>query len=88
MSIGPKYNGRASYETWLAFNWATIDAASLHAYRDECPTPDALREYVESQAATRGVYGSASIVADLFNAALGRVDWQELYDDLRDEGAP
>lgn len=96
------YNGWSNYETWDVALWLDNDEGTYTEVREHVAEIVAdedggnnyvltiwLREYVSELAETTcpGVIEGASFVADMFQAALGEVDWLEIANTLLDEFA-
>lgn len=78
------YNGWTNYETWLVNLWFGDSAAEYFA--DQKITPDStdVSNYVE-QIYETDIPTSDGFFADVINAFMGRVDWQELADHYTEE---
>jgi hypothetical protein len=73
-----KYNGHASYETWLAYTWLTSDEESYRmagrlSYEE-------LKDFICSLSD-----GLDGLLADLANAAISEINFYELHKSLQDE---
>jgi hypothetical protein len=86
------YNGWSNYETWNVNLWLDNEPGSYEEKRDiirQAHEPykaaQALKEWVEDMMPDLG----ASMWADLLNAAVSSVDWQEIveteWDELHEE---
>jgi hypothetical protein len=98
----PTYNGWSNYETWAVNLWISNEEGSYRFWTDrtrelvaECADEDAdrsalsrlaeeLKESVHESCAISG----ASLAADLMNAALGEVDWDEIARSMIDDETP
>ena len=82
------YNGWTNYETWLVSLWLNNEPGSQHDLEQilkseklDYTAGKLIREYIEEnyQVPTTG------LIADLVNAALDSVNWQEIACDNRVE---
>ncbi len=81
MSESTGYNGWSNYETWLVALWLNNDQASYNALEalkagDESEHRKA--ESLEELVRELYVFEPIGVVADLVNAAFGRVNWVEI----------
>lgn len=89
-----RVNGFASYETWLVGLWIDQEQGSQEFWQVEAQTAldntpdrdearvtlaDQLREMHETPVERLGLTG---MYADLMEASLGRVDWQDLAEHI------
>ena len=88
--MNEKYNGWTNYETWLCGLWYNEYFSSTIREMDEDSTimskyelanwcKDTVDEIENMEADRNG------LAADLFNAAMQRIDWQELADHIWDD---
>lgn len=73
------YNGWTNRETWLVSLWLLNEEGTYTEARRlaTLPEPDGeLKEYVEQLIADE--YDKSSMLTDLINSALARVDWREI----------
>lgn len=78
-SIG--YNGWTNYETWLVALWLNSDPASydvLERLKGEDGNVYSKAENLEERVRELCELESASMVSDLVNSALRRVEWVEI----------
>lgn len=95
MATEEKYNGYANYETWAVCLWLDNDEGiQREAYSlangptakdnlEDGTTAQAFKEWVNEMAPDLG----ATLWADLFNAALSEVHWQEVAQNFYDADA-
>ena len=85
-----KYNGWKNYETWLCGLWynGSLSEHYLEQFREgellEPVTGDMVKDFVESLMEECDQLSGYSFAADLVNAALREVDWQELADHVEE----
>ena len=87
MSEKDKYNGWENYETWLCGLWHNDDIQEyIHDSVDEDYTilspyemADVYRDMVEEMEDNNG-FNVSGFSADMINAAMSKVNWQELAD--------
>jgi len=84
------YSGWKNYETWAVVLWLNNDEGSqawarevAAAAGDPYEGRKALEDMVEEL--IFGDEAPASLASDLFTHALGRVDWQEVYEAFIEE---
>lgn len=78
------YNGWSNYETWLVTMWYG-DIFTDMANEGQLGAADYLQSYVEETVMEMGRIPDSGLVADILNAFLRQVDWEELYDHYRVE---
>jgi len=81
MSESTGYNGWSNYETWLTALWLNNDQASynaLEALKKKAGSDYSKAEQLEELTRELYEYEPMGLVADLVNAAFGRVDWVEI----------
>jgi len=85
-----KYNGWKNYQTWLCGLWYndTLSEHYLELFREgellEPVTGEMVKDFVESLMEECDQLPESGFTADLVNAALREVDWQELADHVED----
>ena len=85
-----KYNGWKNYETWLCGLWynETLKNHYFEQFREgkllEPVTGEMVRVFLESLMEDCEKLQEYGFAADIFNAALRKVDWQELADHVED----
>ena len=85
-----KYNGWKNYETWLFGLWYndTLNEHYLELFREgellEPVTGDMVQGFVESLMEDCEQLPESGFAADMVNAALREVDWQELADHVEE----
>ena len=95
------YNGWTNYETWVVHLWLTNDEASYLHWRERTRQVVADSENSEDEPAARQLaveicdaieeecaVEAACLAADLMNAALAEVDWQEIAEAFIDDVPP
>ena len=98
MSTDTKYNGWTNYETWLVALWIDNDEGSQDYWREQAADYVRRQEGREVSARTavaqelENYYRDAAqefklpgMFADMLNASLDSVDWEEIADHLLEE---
>ena len=81
-----QYNGWNNYETWLVALWLNNDQESYGLLQEICSLQiSAYRKGERIEELVRELYigDEVGMMADLVNAAIGRVDWAEIVEDSR-----
>jgi hypothetical protein len=79
------YNGWSNYETWLVNLWFGDYFAELGADYGREFTPEMAESAVEEYMSEEGSLPSSGFAADILNAALRNINWQEIVDHHVDE---
>ena len=74
-----EYNGWTNYETWLVNMWFGDIFADM-ANEGQLGGADYLQDFVEEMLESDGSLPQSGFAADIMNAALREVDWEDLYD--------
>jgi len=72
-----EYNGWTNYETWLVNLWYGDIFADMQNDGDDT-SADALQDFVLDMMANDGALPESGFAADILNAALREVDWEDL----------
>lgn len=72
-----EYNGWSNYETWLVNMWYG-DIFTDMANEGEEVTAEYMQDFVEQMLETDGALPQYGFAADIMNAALREVDWEDL----------
>lgn len=72
-----EYNGWTNYETWLVNMWYGDIFADM-ADHGENVTADYIQSFVEEMLESDGALPQYGFAADIMNAALREVDWDDL----------
>jgi hypothetical protein len=79
-----EYNGWTNYETWLVSMWYGDIFADL-ASEGRLDSPDNLQTFVEEMLMESGQLPESGLAADIMNAFLRQVDWDDIYDHYHEE---
>lgn len=74
-----EYNGWTNYETWLVNMWYGDVFADM-ASEGQLGGADYLQEFVEEMLEADGSLPQSGFAADIMNAAMREVDWEDIYD--------
>lgn len=73
------YNGWSNYETWLVSMWYG-DIFTDMANEGQLGSSDNLQTFVEEMLMEAGQLPESGLAADIMNAFLRNVDWEEIHD--------
>lgn len=79
-----EYNGWTNYETWLVNMWYG-DIFNDMAENGETVDAEYIQSFVEEMLESDGALPQYGFAADIMNAALREVDWDDLADHYRVE---
>ena len=80
-----EYNGWSNYETWLVNRW--YGDFFIVMFDGEEVTAEYMQDLVEEMLESDGALPQYGFAADIMNAALRKVDWQELAEQLAEHYA-
>lgn len=83
-----EYNGWKSYETWLVSIWFGDVLADLASEYGSDFDASMIQNFVEEMLQTEGNLPETGFAADIMNAALRNVDWDDLYNHYAPEEEP
>jgi hypothetical protein len=72
-----EYNGWTNYETWLVNMWYGDIFTDMHN-EGEDTSAQALEDFVTSVLEDEGQLREGGFAADIMNAAMRQVDWEDL----------
>lgn len=79
-----EYNGWTNYETWLANMWFGDIFADM-ASEGQLGSPENLQQFVEEMLESDGALPESGFAADIMNAALREIDWDDIYDHYKED---
>jgi len=72
-----EYNGWTNYETWLVNMWYGDIFADMQNEREDT-SAQSLEDFVTSMLEDQGQLPDHGFAADIMNAAMRQVDWEDL----------
>jgi hypothetical protein len=86
MSSG-KYNGWSNYETWVVALWLDNEEGSYNYWNEVAEGLDVydLSKRLEEEFEEFNPVEATGVYSDLLTHALGRVDWYEIAEHLKEE---
>ncbi len=82
-TVTTEYNGWSNYETWLVSLWLNNEECYYHELQDILRDYEGQERIEELEQACRFIverHDDTGLRADLINAVLSRVNWQEIVE--------